>query len=79
MRVFFEDHKPLILKSLNRLNEKLDPKHFFRANRKYIVNLTCVDKIENWFNGGLKLTLLNGENIEISRRQAVKFKIKFGF
>ena len=30
-------------------------------------------------NGGLKITLLNGETIEVSRRQAVKFKIKFGF
>jgi len=74
VRVFFEEHKPLILKSLNKLNEKLDPKHFFRANRKYIVNLTCVDKIENWFNGGLQLTLTDGKKVEVSRRQASKFK-----
>jgi len=74
VRVYFNDHKPLILKSLNKLNEKLDPKHFFRANRKYIVNLTSVEKIENWFNGGLQLTLVDGRKIEVSRRQASKFK-----
>ncbi len=79
VRILFKDDKPLVLMSLNSLENRLDDSAFFRANRKYIINLQWVDRIENWFNGGLKLTLLNGENIEISRRQAVKFKIKFGF
>ena len=74
VRVFFDDCKPLILKSLNKLNDRLDPDYFFRANRKYIVNLNCIEKIENWFNGGLQLTLDDGRKIEVSRRQASKFK-----
>ncbi|RYF87179.1 MAG: response regulator [Chitinophagaceae bacterium] len=73
-KVFFGSNKPLILKSLNALEERLDPKTFFRANRKHIVNLHMIDKVESYFNGGLLLELKGGEKIEVSRRQTVKFK-----
>jgi two-component system, LytTR family, response regulator len=73
-KVFFGGNKPLILKSLNALEERLDDKVFFRANRKHIVNLRMIDKIEPYFNGGLLLELKGGEKIEVSRRQTVKFK-----
>jgi len=73
-KVFFATNKPLILKSLNALEERLDEKMFFRANRKHIVNLRMIDKIEPYFNGGLLLELKGGEKIEVSRRQTVKFK-----
>lgn len=73
-KVFFGPNKPLILKSLNALEERLDEKYFFRANRKHIVNLRLIEKIEPYFNGGLLLELKGGEKIEVSRRQTVKFK-----
>ena len=73
-KVFFGANKPLILKSLNALEERLDPKTFFRANRKHIVNLRMIEKIEPYFNGGLLLELKGGEKIEVSRRQTIKFK-----
>ncbi|HRG81901.1 MAG TPA: response regulator [Chitinophagaceae bacterium] len=73
-KVFFGANKPLILKSLNALEERLDEKTFFRANRKHIVNLRMIEKIEPYFNGGLLLELKGGEKIEVSRRQTVKFK-----
>jgi len=73
-KVFFGTNKPLILKSLNALEERLDPKIFFRANRKHIINLRLIEKIEPYFNGGLLLELKGGEKIEVSRRQTVKFK-----
>lgn len=73
-KVYFGAFKPLILKSLNALEERLDEKVFFRANRKHIVNLRMIEKIEPYFNGGLLLELFGGEKIEVSRRQAVKFK-----
>ena len=74
VRIYFETFKPLVLKSLNGLEERLDQRLFFRANRKYIINLKWVSHIENWFNGGLQVVLKDGEKVEISRRQAVKFK-----
>jgi two-component system LytT family response regulator len=73
-RVFFGSNKPLILKSLNSLEERLDSKTFFRANRKHIVNLRMIEKVEPFFNGGLLLEIKGGEKIEVSRRQAVRFK-----
>jgi two-component system LytT family response regulator len=74
VKVYFDNFRPLILRSLNSFEERLDPEHFFRANRKFIINLQWVSSIENWFNGGLQVELREGEKVEISRRQAIRFK-----
>ena len=74
VRVFFNNYKPLILKSLNNLEKKLDEGSFFRANRKFIINLKWIESIENWFSGGLLVKLKGGETVEVSRRQAARFK-----
>jgi two-component system LytT family response regulator len=74
VRLHFDDQKPLVLKSLNNLEERLDPGTYFRANRKHIINLHWIEKIEPWFSGGLLVTLQGGDKIEISRRQAIRFK-----
>lgn len=73
-KVYFGQNKPLILKSLNALEDRLDERIFFRANRKHIINMRMIEKVEPYFNGGLLLELRGGEKIEVSRRQAVKFK-----
>ena len=78
-KVYFSTNKPLILKSLNALEERLDEHVFFRANRKHIINLHWIEKIEPYFNGGLLVELKGGEKIEISRRQTVKFKEMMSF
>ena len=78
-KVYFSTHKPLILKSLNALEDRLDEHVFFRANRKHIINLHWIEKIEPYFNGGLLVELKGGEKIEISRRQTVKFKEMMSF
>ncbi|MFZ2323101.1 MAG: LytTR family transcriptional regulator DNA-binding domain-containing protein [Ignavibacteriaceae bacterium] len=74
VRLYFDENKPLILRTLNYLDERLDGKSFFRANRKHIINLKWVENIEPWLNGGLLAKLKGGHKIEVSRRQAVKFK-----
>lgn len=74
IKVFFDGFRPMIHKSLNALDEKLDDKSFFRASRKHIINLGWVESIEPWFNGGLMVQLKGGEKVEVSRRQASKFK-----
>lgn len=76
VKVHFEQNRPMILKSLNNLDKRLDNRIFFRANRKHIINLNWVEKIDSWFNGGLMVELKGGEKIEISRRQAAKLKEK---
>lgn len=74
VKVHFDKFRPLILRSLNSLEERLDEYMFFRANRKFIINLKHIESIESWFNGGLKVILKEGDTVEISRRQAVRFK-----
>jgi len=74
IKIYFENFKPMIHKSLNALDEKLDDRSFFRASRKHIINLTWVESIESWFNGGLMVVLKGGDKVEVSRRQAARFK-----
>lgn len=74
VKVYFDTFRPLILRSLNSFEGRLDPEYFFRANRKYIINTKWISHIENWFNGGLLVELKEGEKVEISRRQAIRFK-----
>ena len=76
IKVYFNNFKPMIHKSLNALDEKLDERNFFRASRKYIINLSWIETIETWFNGGLLVQLKGGEKVEVSRRQAARFKEK---
>ena len=75
-RVFFEDKKPMLYKSLNQVEEKLPEDAFFRANRQQIVNTDYIENVVPWFNGKLKLTMKNGEEVEVSRRQSYIFKDK---
>lgn len=74
IKVYFDNNRPMIHKSLNALDEKLDERAFFRASRKHIINLSWVEGIEQWFNGGLMVKLKGGDKVEVSRRQAAKFK-----
>lgn len=79
VKVYFHGNRPLILRSLNSFEDKLDPEHFFRANRKFIINLNWIEKVDNWFNGGLQVELKSGDKVEISRRQAIRFKEMLSF
>lgn len=74
VRVYFDNFRPLILRSLNSLETRLNEKQFFRASRKHMINLSYIASVETWFNGGLNVKLKDGKEIEISRRQAVKLK-----
>ena len=64
----------MLLRSLNTLESRLDPKVFFRANRSQIINLKWIEKIEPWFSGSLRVTLKGGEAVELSRRKAKLFR-----
>ena len=73
-RVHFADAQPHLFRSLNAMEERLDAKFFFRANRRQIINLAWVEKIEPWFSGGLLVHLKGGAKVELSRRQAQEFR-----
>ncbi|RXK53739.1 response regulator transcription factor [Oleiharenicola lentus] len=73
-RLHFDDNKPQLFRSLTAMEERLDPRNFFRANRKQVINLTWVEGIEPWFSGGLLVKLKGGLKVELSRRQAQDFR-----
>ena len=76
IKVYFDNQKPMIHRSLNALDERLDQRDFFRVSRKHIINLNWIETIEPWLNGGLMVMLNGGFKVEVSRRQAVKFREK---
>ena len=63
VRVYFETFRPLILRSLNSLESRLNEKEFFRASRKHIINLNFIASVESWFNGGLNVKLKDGKEV----------------
>ncbi|MFK8011390.1 MAG: LytR/AlgR family response regulator transcription factor [Marinicellaceae bacterium] len=76
--VFFEDNQPMIPKTLNYLESRLDSKVFFRANRNQIINIKHIEIIEPWMQG-FRVILSGGKHIELSRRQTQKFKELMSF
>jgi two-component system, LytTR family, response regulator len=73
-RVYFGSERPLIRRSLNVLQEQLDPAVFFRAGRKEIINLKWIDKVDINVAGGLLITLRGGRTVEMSRRQSARLR-----
>ncbi|MBL7927355.1 MAG: response regulator transcription factor [Bacteroidia bacterium] len=73
-KIYFDKKAPLLHKSLNQLEERLPKTTFFRANRSQLINVNYIENISPYFKGGLQVTLKNGSQIEVSNRQAVKFK-----
>lgn len=73
-RVYFDNNRPLLLRSLSQMEERLDPQHFVRVSRKHIVNLRFVRDVGPAPSGGLVLRLEGGLNVDMSRRRAAEFK-----
>ncbi len=73
-RIHFEGQKPLIPRTLQQLEARLDPRVFFRINRQQIINLKWIAGIEPWFSNTLKLMLRDGPEVEVSRQQSVRFR-----
>ncbi len=63
--------------SLDDLEGLVDETKFFRINRKVIVNINSIQKISNYFNSRLKLTLplLGDDESIVSRERVPEFKV----
>jgi two-component system, LytTR family, response regulator len=73
-RLYFGNDRPLILRSLAALQERLDPAIFFRAGRRHVVNLKWVERVEPAVGGNLLVVLRGGATVEMSRRQSARFQ-----
>ncbi len=70
VRVWFQGQRAMLARSLNALEARLDPAVFFRANRNTLVNLRHIASIDPWVNDGYQIKLRDGNEIDVSRRQA---------
>ncbi len=75
-RLYFGAERPLILKSLQALADRLSSVQFFRASRKHVINLEHILKIDLAPNDNLIATLRGGLSVELSRRQSALFKTR---
>lgn len=62
--------------NLEEIDNMLDPKYFFRVNRKYIIHFAGIDEIHPYFKGRLKLKLNPHieDDIVVSTERAPLFK-----
>ena len=62
--------------TLDQLEAILQPKDFFRINRKVIIHIQSIEKVNSYFNGRLSVatTFLQGEANVVSRERVNDFK-----
>lgn len=68
--------------TMEELEEQLNPKDFFRANRQFIIHVDAIEQIHNYFNGKLKVDLKRApEDMEliVSREKASLLKAWLDF
>ncbi|MFC6101366.1 LytR/AlgR family response regulator transcription factor [Olivibacter domesticus] len=76
--ILFNGERVVVQQTLETLEQELDPKDFFRANRQYIVHINSIEKVHNFFNGKLKLKVKSSTadtDIIVSRIKAPLFKM----
>ena len=71
-----ENRNYLLDNSLENWQEQLDPEHFFRVNRTFIVHINAIKDIVAYSNSRLKLILhsYNEQEIIVSRERVKDFK-----
>lgn len=73
--VHLDGAKSFIQSSLSRLESRLNESVFFKASRSDVVKIDAIVSIEDGMAAGtLELTLKNGQQLTISRRQAQNLK-----
>lgn len=71
-----QNKKYLMDQSLDKIESQVDPKHFFRANRQFIVARNSVQSAAQHFHRKLKLLLSppSEQEVLVSKTKAVAFK-----
>jgi two-component system LytT family response regulator len=78
--VNFIQKKYLLEHTLDELETLLNPKDYFRINRKMVLNIKAIQKISPHFNGRLKLEITPAykEDIFVARERVNDFKAWLG-
>jgi two-component system, LytTR family, response regulator len=68
----------LFRETMNSIESKLDPDHFFRIHRSHIVNIERVKELQPWFNGEYVVVLRTGLRLTLSRGYREKMQDRIG-
>jgi two-component system LytT family response regulator len=74
--VYTPHGQSFVLSSLNRIEQRLDPAHFFRVNRGCILRLDAIRSLEPDVGQGLVARTASGVEIEVSRRAAQQLRAR---
>lgn len=74
--VYSAHGQSFVLSSLNRIEQRLDPAHFFRVNRSCILRLDAIRSLEPDIGQGLLARTASGAEIEVSRRAAQQLRAR---
>lgn len=77
-KIYFNQQKVLIKKSLNQLEQILDATVFLRVSRQEIINTTFISQMQALPNGQLTVKLKTGKTLTVSNRQSARLKNKYG-
>lgn len=69
----------LIRESMNRLEEKLSTKSFFRIHRSTIINIDRVKELQPYSKGDYIVILINGTTLRMSRNRKDKLQQMLGW
>jgi two-component system LytT family response regulator len=73
-RLYFGNACPLILRSLKAIEQRVNHDVFFRINRSQIINLQCVESVQKEIDDRLTVKLVQGKQVEVSRRHAQRLR-----
>lgn len=73
-RIHLADAVPSVYRPISAIAERLDPSQYFRASRSWIINTAYIADIQPAVSGGFDVSLHNGLQVSISKRQASEFR-----
>ena len=72
-----EGRKLLVDVTIEGLETLVDPKQFFRLNRRYLINAAAIEQVKTYFNKRLRVWMKGApaeEEIVVSREKVAEFK-----
>lgn len=67
----------MLRKTAAELEARLDPRHFIRIHRRFIVNIDKVHEVQPWFSGDAIVIMQSGSKLRLSRTHREAFYSTF--
>jgi two-component system LytT family response regulator len=78
VEVFHGGRSSLTQQTLQSLEASLDPRHFVRVHRSYVLNVRRVARLEPWGHGSKLAVLHDGRTVPVSRSGEARLKAVLG-